>query len=395
MTIRTDPRQSPAPAAPSIASPGPAARPEHPSAWALWPTLGATWIAFAQVVSFQGLAIWVVGGSILTALVVVPIAMAGRRVLAVAAVACMTFATPLAAEWIGGDSAGPITRACLMACAATAAMSLILPSRYPMAVLVPALLLLGGALGLGAAGSAAWLVGAWVVAAAVTVAILGPYRNDALRDRTRLRWFSLSLVAVGVVAVAALAVASPVLDEPWTIAGATVGPGPTDIPSTDLAETPAAPVAPPATTLVDATDRGIVVTAVVVAVVVLAVVIIVTLLRRSIVAVRWWMTKRRLMRGTPDERAIGAWTWVRLRRARYDSPLPVSASPDVAVDWARADGEPDILVVAEIASRVAFNPSGAIDSASSSTSWSAATSAGRRPQGASLRQRWQWSGRRP
>ena len=54
----------------------------HPSAWALWPTVAVSWIAFAQVLSFQGLAVWVIGGSLLTALVVLPLARAASQMSA-------------------------------------------------------------------------------------------------------------------------------------------------------------------------------------------------------------------------------------------------------------------------------------------------------------------------
>jgi hypothetical protein len=170
---------------------------QHPSAWALWPTLAVSRIAFAHAVSFQGLAIWVVTGSLLAALVVLPLALAGRRILAVSAMVVMAFAVPVVAEWISGNTASPVTRASLMARAAAGAAALILPAHYPVAVLVPSLLLLGGALGLGAAGSAMWLVGLWAVAAALTVAMLGPYRNPHLRERRRLVPVAAMLAWVG------------------------------------------------------------------------------------------------------------------------------------------------------------------------------------------------------
>ena len=191
----------------------------HPSVWCLWPTLAVAWIVLAHVVSFQGLAIWVIGGSALTALVVLPLALAGRRLLALAAMPVMTFAVPMLAEWLGGNTAGPVTRASLMACATTAAMALILPTRYPLAMLVPSLLLLGGALGLGGAGTALWVVGLWLVAAAVTAAMLGPFRQTHLRDRVRLVPFAVMLAGAGLLAVIALIAMAPFLRNPWTMPG--------------------------------------------------------------------------------------------------------------------------------------------------------------------------------
>ncbi len=374
---------------------------QHASAWALWPTLAVSWVAFAQAVSFQGLAIWVVTGSLLAALVVLPLALAGRRILAVGAMVVMTFAVPVIAEWIGGNTAGPVTRASLMASAAAGAAALILPTRYPVAVLVPSLLLLGGALGLGAAGSAMWLVGLWAVAAAVTVAMLGPYRNPHLRERRRLVPFAAMLAWVGAVAVVALVSAAPFLTDPWTIPGSeqvatpdtTIPPPPPD--------TTVPPVVPPVTpvTPVEVQDQNLVVSLLVVVVIVLLLlfllVLILLILWRVVVALLWRRERRRLMRGNREQSTIGAWTWVRLRRARYEQPLPVSASPDVAVAWARTVGDVDVLRVAEVTTPIAFNPDGTVGRIAAKEVWQSAIAAGRRPRGASLRERWRWSGRRP
>ena len=123
--------------------------------------------------------------------------------------------------------------------------------------------------------------------------------------------------------------------------------------------------------------------------------LLVQILRRVAVGLLWWRERRRLQRGDREQRAIGAWTWVRLRRARYDAPLPVYASPDVAVAWARRAGDPDVLKVAEIVSKVAFDPHGSVSRVDGKVVWVAARAAGRRPSGASLRQRWRWSARTP
>jgi hypothetical protein len=380
----------------------------HPSVWCLWPTLAVAWIVLAHVVSFQGLAIWVIGGSALTALVVLPLALAGRRLLGLAAMPVMTFAVPMLAEWLGGNTAGPVTRASLMACATTAAMALILPTRYPLAMLVPSLLLLGGALGLGGAGTALWVVGLWLVAAAVTAAMLGPFRQRHLRDRVRLVPFAEMLTGVGLLAVIALIAMAPFLRNPWTMPGSVlvavpdttvvVPPPPTSPPLvTPTTAPPVSPTDPPPTT-VPIQDQNLVVSLLMKVLIALLILLLLILLLlivwRIIVALLWSRERRQLSRGSREQRAIGAWTWTRLRRARYDRPLPVTASPDVAVTWARRLGDPDVLAVAEIAARVAFNPEASIDRAAATRAWQAARLAGRRPRG-SLRSLWIWSGRTP
>jgi hypothetical protein len=405
----------------------------HPSAWALWPTLGASWIAFAHVLSFQGLAIWVIGGSGLCALVVLPLALARRRLLAIVAMAGMTLVVPALSEWLGGNTAGPVTRSSLMACAATGAMALILPTRYPVMMLPASLLLLGGSLGLGATTVVPWLAGLWAVAAALTVAMLGPYRQSHLRDRRRLVPFALFLMAAGLVAVAAIVMVTPLLSKPWTIPGAGVvavplappvplvpTPEPT-VPSSTAASsseaassstaTAIAPTAAPSvrpSPPVPDQEPAVVVAAqeqnqalswlqlaLLVLLLLLIVVFLLMVLWRAWVGIRWMVLRRRLSRGTREERAVGAWTWVRLRRYRYDMPLPVSASPDVAVDWAGRVGDPDVQRVARIAAKVAFNAGGSVARTDAKLAWTAARSAGQRPRGATLRMRWRWAGRLP
>jgi len=376
------------------------ARGDSRSHWVLWPTLIMSWIAFAQILSFQGLAIWVVGGSILTALVVLTVVRARRRLLSLLAMVVMTFAAPALAEWLGGDTAGPITRASLMACGVTGAMAVILHTRYPLALLIPSLLLLGGAMGLGAAGSAPWPVGGWAVAAASTAAALGPYRNADLRDRRRLIPFAGLLSLAGVIGIAMLTLASAVFSRPWTIPGSASG-GDGPIESRPVVTDPAPIIVAP-----DQFDLWKLLLAVValiaatvligVVLLLLAAIVVIPLMflgRQVLIAFQWRRERRRLQRGDPNARAVGAWTWVRLRRARYEEPLPVSASPDVAVRWASDSHEPDVLKVAQIVQKVAFATDGYITRTDNRRVWPAAIAAGRRPRGASLRDRWRW-GRR-
>jgi hypothetical protein len=353
-------------------------------------------------VSFQGLFIWVIGGSILTAVIVMPLAFAHRRLLSLLAMLVLPFLIGGLADYLGGASAGPITRSALMASAVTGAMSVVLAGRYPQWIVPISIILLGGALGLGAADQVLWLVGMWTVAAALTFSMLGPYRQEHLRERRRLIPFAAMLALCGVVAVIGLAIVAPFVDSPWTIPGT----GQTD---SSVAEPPAvaeadAPevvvpevesVAEPPESVIEQVINWLVVVLLGVLLLVLLL-IVYALLRRVWAALRWSLLRFRLRRGSPQARIVGAWTWVRLRRVRYEQPLPLWMSPDIAQDWARSSGEPELAEVAANASLIAFSPeTDSLELPSlGTTSWSAALVCGRAPQG-SLRQRWRWSARGP
>jgi hypothetical protein len=381
------------------------------------PTLLVTWVAFGQVVSLSGLAIWVVGGSLLGALVVSSFAGAGRRGLAVVTMVLLTGGVAFLARTVGGDSAGPITRASLMATGVAGAMGLILQTRYPAAVLAAALVLLGGATGLGAAGRAPWLIGAWAVAAAATLAMLGPYSRADLRARRRLVPLVVSLVAAGLAAVVVIGAATPALRSPWTIPGAadvtgedqtspppppTTAPPPSAVPTSPpptTAPLPSAVPTPPST--VDPVDRdtvdatSIVVVSALLLVLLVLVLVAVAVLRRVLAWGRWRRLRRRLGTGSPRDRVVGAWTWVRLRRVRYDEPLPVSASPDVASTARSPYADRALQDVAQRAARVAYDSASAPSDADAEAAWSAALVAGSAPDGAGARSRWRWAARPP
>lgn len=392
-------------------------------AWPLVPTLLVTWVAFGQVVSLSGLAIWVVGGSLLGALVVSSFAGAGRRGLAVVTMVLLTGGVAFLARTVGGDSAGPITRASLMATGVAGAMGLILQTRYPAAVLAAAVVLLGGATGLGAAGRAPWLIGAWAVAAAATLAMLGPYSRADLRARRRLVPLVVSLVAAGLAAVVVIGAATPALRSPWTIPGAADVTGEDQTsppPPTTTAEPPTAPpsavptsATPPTTTApppsavptppstVDPVDRdtvdatSIVVVSALILVLLVLLLVAVAVLRRLLAWLRWRRLRRRLGTGSPRDRVVGAWTWVRLRRVRYDEPLPVSASPDVASTARSPYADRALQDVAQRAARVAYDSASAPSDADAEAAWSAALVAGSAPDGAGARSRWRWAARPP
>ena len=389
----------------------------RPSLWTLWPTLAATWVAFSYVISFQGLFIWVIGGSILTAGVVLPLALAHRRLLAVIAVLVSPLVIAGLAELLGGESAGPITRSGLMASGVTGAMSLVLCGRYPRWIVPLSIVLLGGALGLGAANRVFWLVGVWTVAAALALSMLGPYRQEHLRERRRLIPFAAMLSLSGVVAIVVLIAVNPFIGQPWTI------PGSGQVESSSL-EDPLAqqeiiieveslqettePAIDSESPLPDSSEPPVETETLIEKVInwflwslvsvlfLILLILVYALVRRLVVSIRWFMLRFRLRRGTPEEQIAGAWTWVRLRRAKFERPLPLWMSPDIAADWARVHGEPELGVVAANASLVAFSTDLDVSvlPTLSESSWAAAVKVGRTPPG-SLRQRWRWLARAP
>lgn len=402
----------------------------YASAWATWPTVAATWLAFAQVVTFQVLTLFVIGGSLIVALTVTALCRAGRRFLALGALVVLTLAFVWIAEMLAGNTSGPVTRATLMACGVTGAMALMLHTRYPITILPASMLLLAGALGLGAAGQVPWLAGLWAVAATLTMAMLGPYRQSDLRDRRRLWPIAAMLLVPGLVAVLAMAILNPLMTDPWTIPGTgqvtvlpdseipNLAPSPSSAPSGPTSadasadssssaqsedstpSTTPAPVAPAAPPMepVDAVSPNSLLSWLQVLLLLLLLLVmlavLVLIIWRLWVALLWWRLRGRLGSGSGRQRAIGAWTWLRMRRIRHDSALPVSVSPDVALTWARETAEADVLTVAQVVAPVAFDDSLVVSVEDASRAWVAASTAGRLPPG-SLRQRWRWALRTP
>ena len=393
----------------------------YASALTIWPTVAATWLAYAQVISFQALALFIIGGSIALALSVSALCRADRRFLGVVALVGLTFAFAWLAEVLAGNTSGPVTRATLMACGITGAMSLMLHTRYPLAILPASLLLLAGALGLGAADRVLWLAGLWAVAAALTLAMLGPYRQGDLGNRRRLGPFALMLLVPGLVAVLVMALVSPHMTDPWTIPGtgqvavvpapssSALSPTPSPSPSASStsssssatpSSSPSASVLPPTAAPVPPAEEVEAVSPssllswlqlVLLMLLLLLVLLVLALIAwRAWVALLWWRLRRRLDSGSPRQRAIGAWTWLRMRRVRHDRPLPVSVSPDVALTWAREAGEADVLAVAQVVAPVAFDDGLPVAEEDAARAWAAALAGGRLPRG-SVRQRWRWA----
>ena len=369
--------------------------------WAPLPTLAVGWACFAQVLSFRGVAIWVAGGSLLVLLVMRLILGAGRVVLGLLSGVALTLVFAFLADTYGGTTSGPLARATLLACGLTAASVAFSFTRYRLLLLVPTFALLGSALGLGAAGRSGVWVGLWVVAAAVTAAMLGPYRERNLAARARLMPFALLIACSGLVAIIALVIASPMLVAPRTIPGGGGGATPSAValapvallPPPVLAAPPPIVAAPPvsqppivspappppeASASIISTIIQWVLLILLALLLLLLLLLAWLLVRRLSSWIRWRALRWRLSRGTPEQRVVGAWTWIRLRLAMRGDPLPDSASPDVAVEWALARGDSSLATVARLTARVAFNPQGTISMPDSALAWEHALTADRR-----------------
>ena len=351
------------------------------------PVLAASWCAFGEVLSFKGLVLWVIGGCLAAYLVVDALVRGRRRLVAAITVVVMTGLIALLARQFGGSDAGPVTRSALMAAAVGGAAALVAHTRYPLAVVPASLVLLAGALGLGAADHVLWIVGMWAVIAAATAAILGPYARSDLVDRRRLLPFAAILGLVGVAAVVIATAVAPWPRTAWIFDAET----PLSVPSTDE---PPAP--PPATDSSATAGLAPFLQRLLLGLLVIALVVLFVLLARRLGAALAWRRRQQvLQRGTAADRVLGAWTWIRLRRARFDQPLPTHASPDVAVLMARQRADADLETTAELAARVAYDPHARVDESDATRAWAAARRAGSAPVGSTARQRWQWSGRFP
>jgi len=435
----------------------------------------------AHLLSFRGVVIWVAGGSLVAGLVVQSLAAHRQRLVAIAGILVFTAAVPVLAKVVGGHTSGPITRATFIATGVTAVMALMLRTSLPVAIIPASLMLFAGVLGLGAATDVPWMVGIWAVFQAATLAMIGPYTREHLRDRRRIVPFALWLAGSGLLAVLALALVSPFLGHPWTIPGAgdtpvqsALGPAPrsttepaagsqatsgTRLHSTTNLRTPhatptltahatpritahatpritphATPRATPTLTAhavprstpritAHATPRltahatphatqakadhlasprtkperprSLLFRILLLLVILILACCVIVLVIAGIQALRWYRLRVRLNTGSPEQRAIGAWTWVRARRVRYDHPLPIHVSPDVAISWARSSAEPEVRTVAEIAAQVAFHESGRLEADIADRAWTAARLAGRQPTTGSLRDRLRWAMRGP
>lgn len=370
--------------------------------FAAWPLLVASGVVFAQVITFRALVTWVGISVLVTWWVASRLTAVGQRWSALVAGGVAVVVAAVATEYLAGTSDGPVTRSVIVACGLTVAMVLMLTTQWPLLVLVPGLGLAGCGLALGGAGNSLLAVGVLTVAVAVTAVMLGPYRGALLRDRAHLPVVALALAGVGLVAVAAGTLA-------WQVVGGAgevsrVDPLP---PGASASPTPIASSAPSAASAsIVGWASGmsgmpwwmwLLVLLVVIAFVVLIVVLLMLLwgvVVRAWIGMRWARVRRTLRHGDPDARVVGAWSWARMRRVRYESPLPVSASPDIVRQAAGASGDESLAQVAMYAAAVTFDPHARVSTGASDLAWRAAREAGARPRG-TWDDRWRWSRRGP
>jgi hypothetical protein len=213
--------------------------------------------------------------------------------------------------------------------------------------------------------------------------------------------FALLIACSGLVAIIALVIASPMLVAPRTIPGGGGGATPSAValapvallPPPVLAAPPPIVAAPPvsqppivspappppeASASIISTIIQWVLLILLALLLLLLLLLAWLLVRRLSTWIRWRALRWRLSRGTPEQRVVGAWTWIRLRLAMRGDPLPDSASPDVAVEWALAHGDSSLATVARLTARVAFNPQGTISMPDSALAWEHALTADRR-----------------
>lgn len=294
------------------------------------PLIAASSALFGTVVSFRGLAVWVIVPALVCAASVGIVATGRSRWIALAIALALGPGVATLAEFLGGTGSGPITRSSLIAVSLSCMAALIACTSRPGMSLLPCSAMAVGALGLGGAGQLGMWVGVWVVLAGATLIALGPYPADELRHPRRLRAIALMLVLAGVASVGGTVLASALLRAPWTIPG-------TFEPSPSMA----APTSPDATLPGDQSSSATASTpdaepvtlswwllAIAVVLLLMLAALVIAVLRRTVVWVRWRYLRRSLRRGSPRDQLIGAWTWCRLRLAYRGAPLPAWASPD-------------------------------------------------------------------
>lgn len=364
------------------------------------PLLVVTWLVALQVLSFRGVAIWVVLGSLLCVYVVGGLFESGRIKIGLFVAAVLPVGVALLADVFGGSTSGPLARSTLIVCGLASVATAITFTRYRVLILPVMTVMFGAVLGLGSAQSVGVWVGVWVVAAGFTLVLLGPYRRTELRGR-RTRSLAGVLISVGVIGVLGAFVASVFVGTAWTIPGQVE----VDASQSVSAETPD-PVSETASGDLVAEESALesVVNTIFNILAVLSLVLLFLLLlwlvyalvRRMVVRVRWWGTRRSMRSGAPRSRVIGSWEWTRLRLAQRGFTLPVSVSPDTAGEWARTHAEPELGSLSVLVAPIAFDKWAEPSIEVATEAWLRAQLADRlHVSRASWQTRWQWAGRGP
>lgn len=389
----------------------------RPGALALLPTLLVSWGVFTQIVSFRGLVIWLVLGSMICLFVINSFLRAGRKLVAIGTAAVLPIVLAFVADTVGGNTSGPLARSTLIFCGLVSVATVFTYTREPRWALVPMLGLFVCGLALGATGSVVPAVGVWVVAAGASLLVLGPYRRKDLSDRERFRPIVLVFLGSGIISLLGAWAFSFILGKPWVIPASNTVALPINNGSGDPGGSPilidgesisspigAGPgVETTAPMQVIAAQAGV--DSVVVVIVVLLLSIMIALLivglfwligavmRRLWVWLGWRWVRHKLRTGTARARVLGAWEWTRLRFARSNQPLPVYLSPDTAVVWATKVGDPSLADLAAVVAPVAFDTNLVVQMPRSAQAWDRSNLVDRQHRRTTLRDRWVRSAR--
>lgn len=372
--------------------------------WPLLPTLMVNWLFYAQLLSFAGVVLWVVLPSLAQIVIVRGIMRTGLRNLAFVVGAVLTPAWALAADVFGGAYSGPVARSALVVSGLTLAGLVLLTTRMPILILLPAGAMMLGALGLGAAGASEALAGLWACAGIATLLMIGPYRREDLRERSRVLLVVRALLISGLTAVAGTTIASSMMGRPWTSSGLLptmlLGPmDPNGRPSFfDAVLTGLLTLVQSFTTPASLTP-GVSLPWVEIARWAILVLIVsqiaLPLLRRGYAWLEWRILRERLLAGDARQRALGAWTWTRMRRQWRDDPLPGWASPDIIQALAEEAGDEQLSFLAGLARRIAYDPTGEVTDDEADQAWAIAMEMDTLEDEVTVAEFWRWSRHRP
>ena len=261
-------------------------------------------------------------------------------------------------------------------------MAFISRTRYPAWMLLPSLMLLGGALGLGSAGQAAWLVAVWVCLSCVSLLNLGPYTAVDLSAVARRSSVAFLVGGAGILSIVILAIVGPFFSSPWTIdgSGSTIGattsavdltPAPVPTPLSSTASTSVLESSSAPDQELEEQQRFLPLWLIAVCwlAAITAVLTVYSFAERIWIWVRWRRLRRRLRRQDPRASLIGSWTWLRLRLARSGEPLAPHESPDIAAHAASAAGDAELAWLAATASRVAYDSSAVVTKEDARRAW--------------------------
>ena len=273
----------------------------------------------------------------------------GRVVAAVFAGDGVALAWSALVNVMSGQDNGPAARSSFIAGCCAAVAQATVGSGWPSSFVAPVAGLLVGALALGAGGEVRLPAVATVVVVVIALAVVESARRNVVgRGRRRV---AVPFVAVLVAALAAAVVVLQAQHDsrrPSVLDRGAVDPtvrssipDPFPAPSHRQTSHPATAVAPSSVTTPNVRTSSAPAHRVasqsrrlewLLAGVLLLLQLLMLAIEARLIAVRWsWRRlRRRLERGSFDDRVVGAWTWLRLRLTAARVPLPPYVSPDEA-----------------------------------------------------------------